>query len=85
MVGVPPKDSNIKIYSLPLHFGKIILGSHGGECIPELDIPRYMNLLINKKISFKDLITSRYSLDEINIAINNMREGKSSGRILIDL
>ena len=31
LVGVPPKDSNIRIYSLPLHFGKIILGSHGGE------------------------------------------------------
>ena len=85
LVGVPPKDSNIKIYSLPLHFGKIILGSHGGECIPELDIPRYMKLLNNKKINFYGLVTSRYSLDDINIAIDKMRSGSSSGRILIDL
>ena len=85
LVGVPPKDSNIKIYSLPLHFGKIILGSHGGECIPELDIPRYLKLLTNKKINFEGLITSRFSLNDINIAINTMRSGSSSGRIMIDL
>ena len=85
LVGVPPKDSHIKIYSLPLHFGKIILGSHGGECIPELDIPRYLKLLTNKKINFEGLITSRFSLNDINIAINTMRSGSSSGRIMIDL
>ena len=85
LVGVPPKDSNIGIYSLPLHFGKIILGSHGGECRPELDIPRYIKLLINKKISFEGLITSRYELKDINTAINDMRIGSSAGRIIIDL
>ncbi len=85
LVGVPPKDSNIKIYSLPLHFGKIILGSHGGECVPGLDIPRYLKLLTNKKINFEGLITSRFSLNDINIAINTMRSGSSSGRIMIDL
>ena len=85
LVGVPPNNSNIKIYSLPLHFGKVILGSHGGECKPELDIPRYLKLLINKKISFKGLITSRYGLDDINLAIEKMRSGSSSGRVLIDL
>ncbi len=85
LVGVPPKDSHIKIYSLPLHFGKIILGSHGGECVPDLDIPRYLKLLANKKINFEGLITSRFSLKDINIAINTMRSGSSSGRIVIDL
>ena len=85
LVGVPPKNSNIGIYSLPLHFGKIILGSHGGESVPELDIPRYMKLLRNKKISFDGLVTRRYVLDDINSAINAMRIGSSAGRILIDL
>ena len=68
-----------------MHFGKLILGSHGGECIPDLDIPRYIKLLKNKKISFKGLVTSRYSLKNINTAIKDMRSGKTSGRILIDL
>ena len=50
-----------------------------------MDIPRYMKLLTNKKINFEGLVTSRYSLDDINIAIDKMRSGSSSGRILIDL
>jgi len=85
LVGVPPKNSNISIHSLPLHFGKTISGSHGGECRPDLDIPRYMKLLLNKRISFNGLVTSRYELKDINVAINSMRSGASQGRILIDL
>ena len=42
-------------------------------------------LSTNKKINFEGLITSRFSLNDINIAINTMRSGSSSGRIMIDL
>ena len=82
---IAPRPDTHCLYSLPLHFGKIILGSHGGECVPDLDIPRYLKLLANKKINFEGLITSRFSLKDINIAINTMRSGSSSGRIVIDL
>ena len=33
LVGVPRLDDNIKIYSLQLHFGKKLTGSHGGNQI----------------------------------------------------
>ena len=85
LVGVPRKGSNINIFTLPLHFGKQIIGSHGGECNPNLDIPRYSELFKNNLIDFKLLVSKRTSLDNINQAINEMKEGKTSGRILIDL
>ena len=44
------------------------------------EIPK---LLTHKKISFEGLITSRYSIDNINIAIDKMRSGASAGRILL--
>ena len=44
LVGVPSKGNDISIYSLPLHFGKGLIGSHGGETEPHLDIPRYHTL-----------------------------------------
>ena len=84
LVGVPKLGDNINIFSLPLHFGKKIIGSFGGESNPEFDIPRYINLLINKKISLKGLITERYSLNDINKAIERIRSGKTVGRVLID-
>jgi len=85
LVGVPRKGKNINIYSLPLHFGKTISGSHGGESIPHVDIPRYQKLLDAGLIQLKPLITEYFSLDEINTAIKRMRSGELTGRCLIHL
>ncbi|EIJ48593.1 Alcohol dehydrogenase superfamily, zinc-containing:Alcohol dehydrogenase, zinc-containing [Herbaspirillum sp. GW103] len=83
LVGVPRKGRNINIYSLPLHFDKTISGSHGGEAVPHLDIPRYTRLLDTGRIQLKSLITEHYRLDEINTAIARMRDGRLSGRCMI--
>jgi S-(hydroxymethyl)glutathione dehydrogenase/alcohol dehydrogenase len=83
LVGVPRKGNNINIHSLPLHFGKGLVGSHGGEAIPNLDIPRYQNLFRVNRIKLRELLTERLPLDGINIAIENIRSGKTSGRCLI--
>ena len=85
LVGVPHRGRNINIYSLPLHFGKGLLGSQGGESIPNTDIPRYLNLFIANRIRLRELITECLPLDDINAAIGNMRSGKTSGRCLIKL
>ncbi len=83
LVGVPQKGNDISIYSLPLHFGKIITGSHGGETIPDEDIPRYMRLFADGKLRLKELLTETFSLEDINLAIKGMRDGSISGRCLI--
>jgi S-(hydroxymethyl)glutathione dehydrogenase/alcohol dehydrogenase len=85
LVGVPRKGNEIQVYSLPLHFGKIVTGSHGGESIPQDDIPRYHNMYLANRISLEELITEKYSLEDVNIAIENMRNGQASGRCLIQL
>ena len=84
LVGVPKKDDNINIFSLPLHLGKTINGSFGGECNPDKDIPRYLKLLEIGKFNLKCLVSERYSLKDVNLAIERMSKGLSSGRILID-
>jgi S-(hydroxymethyl)glutathione dehydrogenase/alcohol dehydrogenase len=83
LVGVPRKGNNIQIYSLPLHFGKQIKGSQGGEVMPARDIPRYLNLYNAKKMHLENLITYRGKLDDINSAINKMKSGEMSGRCMI--
>lgn len=85
LVGVPKKENNIIIYSLPLHFGKGLSGSHGGESIPQVDIPRYNNLYNAGKLSLRNLLTKTYSLENINEAISDMRTGAISGRCLIKM
>lgn len=85
LVGVPHKGKNIQIHSLPLHFGKVITGSHGGEAMPAQDIARYQKLYTKGRIKLRELITDHYALDDINEAIEGMRNGKIRGRCLIHM
>lgn len=85
LVGVPRKGQHINIHSLPLHFGKTLSGSHGGEAIPHQDIARYQHLYDKGRIKLKELITDHYSLDDINQAILAMRSGAIRGRCLVDM
>ena len=82
LVGVP--NNKISIYSLPLHFNKILTGSHGGDSIPDIDIPRYIRLINQKKMTLENLITHEFKLADINKAIDLFRSGKA-GRIIIKM
>jgi S-(hydroxymethyl)glutathione dehydrogenase/alcohol dehydrogenase len=83
LVGVPRKGQNITIHSLPLHFGKGLCGSHGGETVPQADIPRLHNLYRAGRLSLRELVTDHFALGEINEAIAAMRSGKVRGRCLL--
>ena len=85
LVGVPKFDQFVQIKTIPLHFGKTICGSHGGETDPDLDIKKYIKLEQNERIDLKPLISNIYSLKEINKAISGMRSGAISGHCLINL
>ena len=84
LVGVPKKGDNISIYSLPLHFKKILTGSHGGSSEPHLDIPRYIRLVQAGKLELESLITHEFALQDINQAIETVRGGQS-GRCLVHM
>ena len=84
LVGVPRKGDNISIYSLPLHFNKILTGSEGGDSIPHIDIPRYIRLYQTGKFNLNGLVTHEFSLDEVNDAIDMVRSGEC-GRCMIDM
>ena len=81
-VGVP--DNKISIYSLPLAFNKTLSASHGGNSIPDKDIPRYIKLIKNKKMTLENFITHEFSLSEINKALDLFRSGKA-GRIILKI
>jgi Zn-dependent alcohol dehydrogenase len=85
LVGVPRAGASSSLFTLPLHFGKTIIGSHGGESSPNQDIPRYSQLFSNKKIDMTALVTERYTLEQINLAISRMRSGELAGRCMIDM
>jgi S-(hydroxymethyl)glutathione dehydrogenase/alcohol dehydrogenase len=83
LVGVPPKGATASISTLPLHFEKRLVGSHGGECRPEADIPRYVRLVQDGRLSLTGVVGHRYSLDEVNTAIDDMASGRLAGRAIL--
>jgi S-(hydroxymethyl)glutathione dehydrogenase / alcohol dehydrogenase len=82
LVGVP--SEKVSIYTLPIHFNKVLTGSHGGSAVPHVDIPRLIRLNKVGRLSFDRFITNEFSLDDINSAIELMRSG-SVGRVLINI
>jgi S-(hydroxymethyl)glutathione dehydrogenase/alcohol dehydrogenase len=85
LVGVPPKDSTAAISTLPLHFEKRLVGSHGGECRPDVDIPRYVRLVREGRLKLASIVGSRYPLGDVNLAVEAMRTGSLGGRAIISL
>ena len=85
LVGVPRQGNNVSLHTLPLHFGKVLTGSHGGESQPARDIPRYLRLLQQGRLQLDRFVSARYPLEEINTAIAAMRDGATAGRVMIDL
>ena len=80
LVGVP--NEKVTIYTLPIHFNKILTGSHGGDARPQIDIPRVIKLVKAGRISFDGIITDEFSLEDINPAFDLVRSGKA-GRVLL--
>lgn len=84
-VGVPAAGARIAVDPLEIHRRKTLLGSHGGGCVPERDIPKYMNLCEKGLVDIKGLIADCVGLGDINQAIDSMISGKKAGRCVLEM
>jgi S-(hydroxymethyl)glutathione dehydrogenase/alcohol dehydrogenase len=82
LVGVPREK--VTINTLPIHFNKVLTGSHGGDTVPHVDIPRLIRLNQAGRVSFDGIITHEFSLDNINQALDLVRSGHA-GRVLVNV
>lgn len=67
-----------------LNQGKSLLGTWGGDCVPERDFPKLASLMVTGRIDVAPLLTDRYALTDINAALADLRDGRI-GRPLIDM
>ena len=74
--GVMAHDRKLSLNTLPLHFGKVLTGSHGGSSQPAEDIPRYLRMLNNNVFDPRPFVSHRVGLEQVNEGIAKMRSGE---------
>ena len=57
-------------------------GSHGSS-IPDEDFPMYLRLDSERKFPLDELVTRSYSLEQMNDALDDLREGRILGRSIV--
>lgn len=75
-VGVMAHDRKLSLNTLPLHLGKTLAGSHGGDSQPADDIPRYLRMMAGGRFDPRPMISHRLPLRDINDGIARMRSGE---------
>jgi len=76
LFGVMPHDQRVSIHTLPLHFGRILTGSEGGQSQPAEDIARILAQLASHRIDCSGFISHRGSLTDLDEIVGRMRSGE---------
>ena len=77
LFGVMPSDQRVSIHTLPLHFGRILTGSEGGQSRPAEDIPRILTQLSSAGIDCSGFVTHRGKLTELDAIIGSLKNGQA--------
>jgi Zn-dependent alcohol dehydrogenase len=62
---------------------RILTGAGGGSLRLSLDIPMLVDLYLSGRLKLDELITARYSLDEINVAVDSLAEGEALRNLIV--
>lgn len=76
LAGNLPHGEKISINPFDLIRGKRMVGTWGGETDPDRDIPLYVKKFLDKTLNLNPLISQEYPLDQINQAMQDIREGR---------
>lgn len=85
LFGVMPSDQRVSIHTLPLHFGRVLTGSEGGQSQPDKDIPEILRVLAEQKIGLRGFVSHCSPLREVNGITARMRSGEAVHAILCPL
>jgi S-(hydroxymethyl)glutathione dehydrogenase/alcohol dehydrogenase len=83
VVGVAKPDDMITIPAVSLLQEKTLKGSIYGSARPSIDMPKILDLYMNKKLKLDELVSRRIKLEEINLAFEWMEKGEVARSVII--
>lgn len=84
VIGNARHGEHILVDPWQLNLGKRLLGTWGGDNVPDRDYPRYCRLLSSGRLDLTPLRSSTYRLSDINEAIDDLGAGRVT-RPFIDM
>lgn len=80
--GLPNSDRVLSLNSNYIHYNEVsVLGSHGST--PEHH-RKAVDMILNRNICLEDLISKRFRLEDMHIAIEEARDNKNNLKIIIN-
>jgi len=83
LFGVMPHDQRVSSHTLPLHFGRVLAGSEGGQSQPDGDILDILRQIAGGEFDPSGFINRRGPLVEVNKVMSEMRNGSVVHVVLI--
>lgn len=84
IVGNVPYGEQLVLDPRQLNQGKRLLGTWGGDSVPDRDYPRYGELIVSGRLNLQPLLSTPYALEAINQALDDL-EAARVARPLIDM
>lgn len=81
--GAPPIADKISMSWVPLLAQKVVTGAVLGAITPAVDIPRYVELLMQGKLPVDRLVTRTMALDEVNQALHYLEKGETGRSVIV--
>ena len=83
MVGSPPSDTVIPIDGRLLFADRTLIGTMGGNNVPQRDIPRIVDLYRSGRLDLDTLVTQRLPLERVHEAIDAAEAGTVARSVIV--
>ena len=84
VIGNARFGSTLEVDPREFNMGKRLLGTWGGDNVPERDYPRYCKLLMTGRLDLEPLLSKSYGLADVNAALDDLEHGRAA-RPLLDI
>lgn len=83
LIGLTPPDAQARLDTSLFAGSRYFTRTSGGDCRPDRDFPLFVRWYREGKLKLNDLVTHRYTLDQINKAVEDLESGRILGRGII--
>ena len=83
VIGMVPAGQMMEIHAAELLLEKKLQGSNMGSNRFRVDMPRYVDFYLDKKLHLDDMIARRIDLEQVNEAFEEMRRGDVARSVIM--